>query len=101
MSKIRISPSFNLNNVEHKKAIDFIEKNGRNKANYIAKAVLFYENNKNCLQEKFKFVTRDEVIEIIESRVSEVKYSEPSESCSLEINEEDKNSLLSSLDYFK
>lgn len=64
MSNVRVSPSFNTDNPEHKKALEYINSKGRSKADYIAKAILYYEKNKDITVEHSNYVTRDQVIEI-------------------------------------
>lgn len=46
----RFSIQFDLNNPEHKKVIEILSAKGRNKAQYIADAVLCFENNSRSLE---------------------------------------------------
>ncbi len=76
MSKLRISPCFNTDLESHKKAVQYINSMGRAKADYIARAILFYEQNKNRSNDESSYVTRDEVIEIFESLITKYNYSD-------------------------
>ncbi|MBE5040540.1 hypothetical protein [Ructibacterium gallinarum] len=47
----RFSIQFDLNNPEHKKVIEILSAKGRNKAQYIADAILCFESNSRNLEE--------------------------------------------------
>lgn len=46
----RFSIQFDLNNPEHKRVIEVLSGKGRNKAQYIADAVLYFESNSRSLE---------------------------------------------------